>query len=425
MLLKASQDGGLESTERLSLLYLTNKLLVLEENQLESINKAQVDLVLGALFRTYSEAWDSFGVILAGVGQTILHEPEEAKEMADARRSLVNFLSEISARPEFAERYVMSMQPLKIVRKLEEIMISPLASVSQVACLMLGNLARDDDICIKMVRDLKIHEAASMVLRDTVDVGTLHAVLGLLRNLAVPKDNKDSLAIVGVIESLGKCWSMDVNPEIQSAAASLIRQLVNGSIANIKRLLSMSIALKDDTGSIQTQLTILMNLYKSSDQLPIRMEIARTTVAIIRTLHGKEIDEKTRKMLLQDFYAQHTDLEIPLIDMITQTQHPVVRSEGWFALGLMSKDGPGRGLISQHVSEPELMNLLRDTILETTPSTPQPESEGTAIRSLQSGPLNGTKDTKDRENAMVVVYELTKFEVSSSTILCKNLYTTD
>lgn len=417
-LIKFSLKGDLEIAERLSLLHLTNKILALEENQRDLIDRAQVELGLGTLFRTYSEALDPMEVILSGVGQTRSEEPEEEKELVNARSTLVHLLSDISAQPEFAKKYEISMDPSTIAWKLKQAMISPVLNISQAACLMLGNLACTDDICIRMVKNIKIHEAASMVLKDAKDVQLLHAVLGLLRNLALPKDNKDSLATVGVIENLQRCWSMDINPQIQLAAASLIRQLAAGSITNTRRLLLVSRSLNDDNDATQTQLMCLMKVYEKSDQLPMRTEIARTIVALLRSIYSQVVDEATRTSILAEFYSSSNNLELPLIGMITQTQHHVVRSEGWFALGLLSKDRSGRGMILRHVSEPGFMDLLRNTILESVPLNTQPELKGVEVGSAPAAPHNGITSTKDRENAMVVVYELTKFEVSSSAMLC-------
>ena len=419
-LLKASLDGDLEIAERLSLVHLINKLLASETNQKRLIHDDKVDLVLGSLFRTFSEGKDPMEAVLSGRGQTKSEDFDEEQDLWTSRNNLVALLSDISTHPEFVERYEIFTGTSMIVWNLRYVMLSPLVPISQASCLMLGNLACSDDICIRMVKEVGIHEAASLIVKGTACMQLLHSALGLLRNLAVPADNKESLAMVGVIENAQKCLIGDYNPQIQLAAASLMRQMINGSMANIQRLLLMSSYVEDETSSMQTRLAILLRVYEKTNEIAIKTEIARAVIAVLRCVYGKDVDPLMRSAILVDLYSRHAHLVQPVMDMVIQSQYPVVRSEGWFALGVMSRDAAGREMIMKKGIAPNLYKLLEGTIRGRIGGDEHEQENAAAEEATELPVSNKPADamTKDRDNALVLVYELSKIEVCLMILSC-------
>ena len=369
--------------------------------------------MLGSLFRTFSEGKDPMEAVLSGLGQTTSEDFDEEQDLLTSRNTMVALLSDVSTHPEFVKKYKIFTDTSMIVWKLRYIMLSPLTHISQASCLMLGNLACSDDICIRMVKEVGIHEAASLILKEAADMHLLHSALGLLRNLAVPPDNKESVAMVGVIENAQKCLLENINPQIQLAAASLMRQMINGNMANIQRLLLMSNSVEDETGSMQTQLAVLLRVYDRTNEIAIKTEIARTVIAVLRCVYGKDVDSETRGAILADLYSHHVHLARPVVDMIIQSQYPVVRSEGLFALGVMSRDAAGQEMILRKGIAPDFYNVLRDSI-QGHVAGDEHKQQNAATEQPTELPISdkpAETRTKDRDNALVLVHELSKIEV--------------
>jgi adenosyl cobinamide kinase/adenosyl cobinamide phosphate guanylyltransferase len=104
---------------------------------------------------------------------------------------------------------------------------------------------------------------------------------------------------------------------------------------------------------------------------------------------------------LRKLYDLHEGVARPLGAMTTQTQWPVVRSEGWFALALMANSKSGCMAVVDCLQNEEMMELLKATLKADTSSQREAEE------------ASSSQIFKDRDNAFVLVQELLKNEVSS------------
>jgi hypothetical protein len=105
--------------------------------------------------------------------------------------------------------------------------------------------------------------------------------------------------------------------------------------------------------------------------------------------------------LLEKLFKLHEGVANPVGSMITQTQWPVVRSEGWFALALMATTESGCVAVVDCLGNEEVMEVLKTTMAGEPPSS----EEGTET--------NQTQVQKDHGNALVLLQALLKNEVSS------------
>lgn len=120
-------------------------------------------------------------------------------------------------------------------------------------------------------------------------------------------------------------------------------------------------------------LSLFLKRKAEVDELPVKVEISRSIAAILRLIYVNE------KLQLLDKLLEHpSTVEAALWDMVKQDQYPVVASEGWFALALLSREGRG----AERVAAMLEFELLRKLFVE---------GQG-----------------RDRDNAGVLVVELKK-----------------
>ncbi len=341
--------------------------------------------------------------------------------------ALIRALSDVSANPEFGVKYPVDSELAK------SLILWLSASRSQFqtcSCIMLGNLATSDAVCHRMVHDLRVHEILAATVRDSPDLHVLHAALGFLRNLALPPENKLLLGEARIIEIVSRFWSIDLNPQLQHSAVSLVRQMLNGSMLNVQRLLEPLSDDPDSPAHEKTYLSLLLSLFEKTDQVPTRVEIARTMATIWRCLNtpNPSIDGTIVTHLQHRLYSMHANIASPLAMMVTQARWPIVRSEGWFALALMARSREGSAAVNAVLQQVEVFGALLETIsgppIAVLPAgAAEPTSAQTGTASVDSGSSSSTRseqaaagdldtiDARNRENTMILISELLRNSV--------------
>ncbi|XP_013416802.1 rap1 GTPase-GDP dissociation stimulator 1 [Lingula anatina] len=107
------------------------------------------------------------------------------------------------------------------------------------AALAIGNFARSDDQCYRLVHRDKIVPDLLNLLTDLDEIGmntTLHhAVLSTLRNLAIPAENKPKLISLGLIEKVLPLTSSVMTPVIFKLLG-VLRMLIDGEVLAATKL---------------------------------------------------------------------------------------------------------------------------------------------------------------------------------------------
>ncbi|UDD64783.1 hypothetical protein AFCA_011992 [Aspergillus flavus] len=259
------------------------------------------------------------------------------------------------------------------------------------SCVMLGNLARSDEVCQAMVQDLNIHRDLISIVKSDAKGAVLYAALGFLKNLAIAGDNRLHLGRAGIIPAVSQLWEYETVPQVQFAATSIVRQVIIASVENVSHLLENFPGDEDH----RTYLSQLLLLFEKTDSTPIRTEIGRIIASICRTLipKSREQDEEA-DAILKRLFGIHSGIAFPLGAMISQTQWPVVRSEGWFALALMASSQPGSGTALECLEKMDLFPTLEQSL--------SAESLGSADEA------NKLQLIKDRDNIIVLIQEILK-----------------
>ncbi|KAL4735567.1 armadillo-type protein [Aspergillus similis] len=309
---------------------------------------------------------------------------DDTQALAQSRLKINQALAELSASPLFAVSYPLNSS---LSQTLRSWLSSPEDQLQICACVILGNLARSDEICLAMVKELKIHEELIAVLNSNARGAALHSALGFLKNLAIASDNRIIIGEAGIVPAIARLWAYETIPQVQLAATSITRQLVISSVENISRLLEPA-----EGEEAQSYLSLLLALFKKTDSIPIRTEIGRITAAISRTLIPKY--NAAGDSLLESLFT-HNDIGFPLSAMVTQTQWPVVRSEGWFALALMASTRAGSDAAVNALQNIDGFSLIEQTLGAAEPSDTETDK---------------VQWRKDRDNIIILVQELLKNE---------------
>ena len=339
--------------------------------------------------------------------QEIPSLPEDL--LSQIRNGLVQAFSDISASTEFPTSYPLT-SPL--TRSLMLWLSLAQKELQICACIMLGNLARSDAVCQALIEEYAIHEPLIAILSSTNDTQLLHASTSFLKNLALPITNKSILGSANLISILSRLLALDTVPQLQLAAISLDRQLVTSNFENVQRILTPLSPDPDSPAYNRTYLSLLCSLYERSDQLPIRTEIARVITAILRVFSNEvpEVNISTVSEVQSNFYSLHLNLAFPLTTMVTQAQWPVVRSEGWFALALMSRTEQGAIRVNEVFDERSVLKALAETITGGRSSSANTGSTGDPVEGSET--QEREMNIKDRDNALVCVSELLRHQVN-------------
>jgi len=172
----------------------------------------------------------------------------------------------------------------------------------------LGNLARSDESCIKLVQDYKIMEPIMDLLRSKVklfDNGgqpsretmkVLHALVGTLKNLCLAADNRPVIGETGLIELISPLLTNIFAQPIHYLSVGIIKNLCGLCENNAVRFMigkapiENSVVNKIDNPEIipYSYLLTLIARSTSENDTHVRNEGARVIVNLVKSLWKKK-----------------------------------------------------------------------------------------------------------------------------------------
>ena len=419
VLLRAVTLPDLDFDDRISLADAAIALLKNETLQKRMIAKDLVDVPVEFLVSSYSPDFVSY-ISRAGELTNTLVDQDDRPELPRVRSSLIGVLADLSGLPEFLAAQSSLRSPL--IDLLEKLLHTNQWQLQLCSCVMLGNLARSDSTCRHMVNKMQIHKSLLSLLKASTNTQVLYSVLGFLRNLALPSDNKEVLGNANAVEIASRFFATGSIPQIAYAATSLVRQMVNGSVTETERLLSPLILEVSSTSHVHSGLSLLLSLFERSDDMPTKTEVARIVASILRnryTFTGANMGQEAIESFMSRFYRDHPTVSLPLAMMVYQSKWPAIRSEGWFALALMARTEQGVQTMEPVLKQAEFVcaieNALSCTVTNIGKSTTSTELE-VILEDASIGdsgdisrkPAKSQTESKDKENVMVLIHELVK-----------------
>lgn len=393
-------------------------------------------------------------------------DPEDAEQLKKILSIFPQALADLSAVPQFVAAAPIGSPELQVLRQwIEGSDDTKSTRLQSAACLALGNVARSDETCIDFVQKSEIHTALAAVVADgtVTDAQLLHGAVSFLKNLAIPARNKEPIGAAGLLEpgSLPRVWEMYAAVPVQFAAVSLARLLMVSCPANVRKVCASHDRAEDGKKTLLQQIAAV---FKRSDEEPTKTEAARAVAAVLRVLHSSpdassilyssssavdsstEEGQGTSEALLAEFYATHETIPEALVYLGVQKKFPVLRSELWFVLALMSRSAEGAQCCARALQQTELTRALLETItgrdilaerqaatgttpaIEASAAEPAPAAAtataetggevqriemgmgGLGLGSFEPQQIDATKKADlsrmDRENGLVLVTEL-------------------
>ncbi|KAG0363817.1 hypothetical protein BGZ54_008004 [Gamsiella multidivaricata] len=211
------------------------------------------------------------------------------------------------------------------------------------AALCLGNVARSDQHCVKLVHEYHAVEPLIHVVRKATDLKASHAATGVLRNLALPEINREIMGDAGVIQACFPLLKKDNALPLQANVVGILKRLCTGNSHNTIRVISgrepfETLSSTPHTESEnETPLSTLVDVIGRTDDFPLKSEGTRTLCNLIKVIWGsesmKEFDTVSVTALQQTLNKPEVVLQIAA--MTRNPKYIVLQNEGVIALTLL------------------------------------------------------------------------------------------
>jgi hypothetical protein len=332
---------------------------------------------------------------------------------------LINSISSLSSTDTFAQNFTVRSPVIERIRaKLGYPTDNSPSAVC--ACVMLGNLAMSDEVCIDMISIMQLHLPLNGILSSGKHPALLYAALGFLRHLAFPEANRTEIGDSRIIEILhNHIVARDDDPAVRGEIAALLCKLVTNNPKNIERVVMHRVGeLRGEPGelparSVANGPTCLGDLVKhsllpgkplpSSAMKNMMVEAGRTIVAVLRHLGrsgtGGDLDVDAVRLRM----FECPDIARPLARLVRQRFYADARSEGLLGLGLMAQSNEGAArVIEEFKQDAGLLEAIKEF------------AEGKDGGVEQQGQAAG----RDYQNAMVLLQALENHWVSGLKYFC-------
>ncbi|KAG2178013.1 hypothetical protein INT43_003266 [Umbelopsis isabellina] len=208
------------------------------------------------------------------------------------------------------------------------------------AALSLGNLARTDEHCIELVQQHHVEVPLLKLLQDSEDLRVQHAVVSILKNLSLPKQNKQNIAAAGTINIVAHYLdsSKDMLKPIQFAVIGILKLLAAGDanwehkVFNVSQIVVAEQPVDDqDKSDDASPLKRIIEFISRVDDVAAQSEAIRVLVNCIKTAWSQE---HTSSIILREKLCTTTIMKA-LVSMVQTSKFSVLQNEGIISLTLL------------------------------------------------------------------------------------------
>ncbi|KAF9345740.1 hypothetical protein BGX34_004513 [Mortierella sp. NVP85] len=282
-------------------------------------------------------------------GKTEEEKKEDEKKFGETKAAIVEIvvsvtLTDANMVPIFEDKKIMD-------RFLAWLDLADREDLQTCAALCMGNVARKDDHCIKLVHAYHALEPLIHVVRKATDLKASHAATGVLRNLALPEVNRDVMGDAGVIQACFPLLKKDNALPLQNNIVGILKRLCTNNSHNTVRIISgrepfeTLSSIPHAEGDIETPLSTLVDAIKRTDDFPLKSEGTRTLCNLIKVTWGSEtmkgFDAASVSALQQTL--NRSEVVLLIAAMIRNPKYLVLQNEG--------KNAVLEELVSQIVEE--------------------------------------------------------------------------
>jgi hypothetical protein len=348
---------------------------------------------------------------------------DEAKVLLLAQ--LIGSISAASSTDAFAKNFNVRSP---VIERLEAKLRTPWDSAypsTICACVMLGNLAMSDEVCIDMVKIMELHLRLIMILRKSEKPALLYAAAGFMRHLTFPEANRALLADAGLMEACCRLLVLE-DPSVRGEAAAMLCKLVTNNFHNIEKVMYETVGPDTEAADAEASADIVIfshiveQALVPSAPLPSTamknpmIELGRTIIAILRYLGRPNAEKDVEAVQIQ--ILQVPQVARPIAQLVRQRFYPDARSEGLLGLGLLAQTLEGAEQIADEIKEDsglletikEHANATEAGLAQQVPSTASRDHQN-AIVLLQALQNNAVRELQEAVGEVLRTSRLTKW----------------
>jgi len=200
------------------------------------------------------------------------------------------------------------------------------------AALSLGNLARTDQHCIDLVQQHHLEVPLLKLLQKTEDLRVQHAVVSILKNLSLPKQNKQSVGAAGTIQIVSEYLdsSKDMLKPVQFAVIGILKLLSIGDVFNATQIVIPERHIEGGSSGI-SPLTRVVEFIERVDDVAARSEATRVLVNLIKTVWSQE--HASSSLLKERLCSLKT--VTALTALVRSSKFSILQNEGIISLTLL------------------------------------------------------------------------------------------
>ncbi|KAF9438965.1 hypothetical protein BGZ76_002258 [Entomortierella beljakovae] len=317
-------------------------------------------------------------------GKTEDEKKEDDKKFGEIKASILEVavsttLSDENMEPIFNDKEVMS-------RFLLWLQLEEREDLQRCAAHCIGNVARSDLHCTRLVHEFHATEPLIHVVRKAKDLKAVHAASGLLQNLALPDKNKEILGDAGVIQACFPLLKKDNAVPLQANVVGIFKRLCRNSSNNTVRVISGREPFEtlsspsESEGEIETPLSTLVDLIRRTDEFPIKSEGTRILCSLIKTVWGNESMKGfgVASVTTLQQTLNKDDVVLQISAMTRNPKYVVLQNEGIIALTLLVTSPTQE----KNAVLESLVSVATDPLPETNVQTLEEESSEQTPKTL-------------------------------------------
>ncbi|KAI9321600.1 armadillo-type protein [Dichotomocladium elegans] len=198
--------------------------------------------------------------------------------------------------------------------------------MAQTGVYAIANIARSDEICIDLVKQYHLDEVLLKAFNLTDKATFRYAVLGCLKHLCLPKENKPVIGSHGAIEVVAPLLETnnDMLKRNQFLAIGIIKLLCMNNYDNSEKVIMGQLS----SESHKTPLELILACLDRFDDAAAKSEATRVLTNLIKSIwfHPDDASKPLRQNLSRPEVIQ------PIVEMTRSSNFPVLKNDGIIAL---------------------------------------------------------------------------------------------
>lgn len=305
-----------------------------------------------------------------------------ASSMLTVRTFLMKTIYDVSASPEFVDRYTKVRECPRLVSEcidalchvsnlgqtMPAVNVVPAAS----ACIVLANLTGTVEFALFLVQHKRVHLSVGLLLHQREDSTTLFPAIALLDRLAIPPENKTAIFSAGIIYELPRFLNnFDVQPRIQCEAVSVMRKVICGHPEHVRGIgVCVHVIAEEPVQNHgcmpvdeQSGLLAALNLFRRTSDVQTKIEVGRLVVEVCRTLlHSTGGYPELAEYGIRQAFGIASDIANPIAYLACNGISQELQGEGWFGLAVLSIWEHGRPFVMDCLAEEGVQNRMDELL---------------------------------------------------------------